>query len=173
MDAVKTAERIELWPIEKLKPYARNPRTHTPEQVAKIAASIAEFGFTNPILVDADQGIIAGHCRLMAGQKLGLKQVPVIEITHLTEAQKRAYVIADNRLALDAGWDMELLAGELAALKEDGFDLALTGFSGEELDEAVFADFLDPFQALAAGRLPDLPRYCCSHCVRPSTATCS
>ncbi len=135
MDAVKTAERIEFWPLEKLKPYSRNPRTHTPEQVAKVAASIAEFGFTNPILVDADQGIIAGHCRLMAAQKLGLKQVPVIELTHLTEAQKRAYIIADNRLALDAGWDMELLAGELAALKEDGFALELTGFSGEELDE--------------------------------------
>ena len=134
-NAMKMAEQIELWPVEKLKPYSRNPRTHTPEQVAKIAASISEFGFTNPILVDANQGLIAGHCRLMAAQKLGLKTVPLIELTHLTEAQKRAYVIADNRLALDAGWDMELLAGELAALKEDGFDLELTGFSGDEINE--------------------------------------
>lgn len=137
---VKMASQIELWPIEKLKPYARNPRTHTPEQVAKVAASIVEFGFTNPILVDANQGIIAGHCRLMAAQKLGLKHVPVIELTHLTEAQKRAYVIADNRLALDAGWDMELLAGELSALKEDGFDLELTGFTGDEIDEFLAAE---------------------------------
>ncbi len=132
---IHLSSRIELWPLEKLKPYARNPRTHTPEQVAKVAASIVEFGFTNPILVDANQGIIAGHCRLMAAQKLGLETVPVIELTHLTEAQKRAYVIADNRLAMDAGWDVELLAGELEALKEDGFDLGLTGFSGDEIDE--------------------------------------
>ncbi|MEK7773430.1 MAG: ParB/Srx family N-terminal domain-containing protein, partial [Deltaproteobacteria bacterium] len=86
MDSIKIAERIEHWPLEKLKPYSHNPRTHTPEQVAKIAASIVEFGFTNPILVDADHGIIAGHCRLMAAQKLGLKTVPVIELTHLSEA---------------------------------------------------------------------------------------
>ena len=136
-EAIKMSSRIELWPLEKLKPYARNPRTHTPEQVAKVAASIVEFGFTNPILVDANQGIIAGHCRLMAAQKLSLTTVPVIELTHLSEAQKRAYVIADNRLALDAGWDMELLAGEFAALKEEGFDLELTGFSGDEIDELL------------------------------------
>ncbi len=133
-ESIKMSSRIEMWAIEKLKPYSLNPRTHTPEQVAKVAASIVEFGFTNPILVDADQGIIAGHCRLMAAQKLGIETVPVIELTHLSDAQKRAYVIADNRLALDAGWDMELLAGEMAALKEDGFDLALTGFSGDEID---------------------------------------
>jgi len=136
-EAIKMSSRIELWPLEKLKPYARNPRTHTPEQVAKVAASIVEFGFTNPILVDANQGIIAGHCRLMAAQKLGLTTVPIIELTHLSEAQKRAYVIADNRLALDAGWDMELLAREMAALKDEGFDVELTGFSGDEIDELL------------------------------------
>lgn len=136
-EAIKMSSRIELWPLEKLKPYARNPRTHTPEQVAKVAASIVEFGFTNPILVDANQGIIAGHCRLMAAQKLGIETVPIIELTHLSEPQKRAYIIADNRLALDAGWDMEILAGEMAALKEDGFDMKLTGFSGDEIDEIL------------------------------------
>lgn len=93
------AEQIAFWPLEKLKLYSRNPRTYTSDQVAKVAVSIVEFGFTNPIMVDAGQGIIAGHCRLMAAQKLGLKQVPVIELMHLSEAQKRAYVIADNRMA--------------------------------------------------------------------------
>lgn len=107
---VTLAERIELRPIERLIPYARNARTHSEAQIAKIAASIAEFGFTNPILVDGDNGIIAGHGRLAAARKLGLREVPVIELAYLTPAQKRAYILADNRLALDAGWDEEMLA---------------------------------------------------------------
>src|ERR1700749_1707182 len=103
------ARRIELWPLDKLIPYARNPRTHSDAQVAQIAASIVAFGFNNPILVDSDAGIIAGHGRLLAARNLQLKTVPVIVLDHLTETEKRAYVIADNQLALNAGWDDEML----------------------------------------------------------------
>lgn len=129
----KLAQRIELWPVDRLKPYERNARTHAPDQVAKIAASIAEFGFTNPVLVDSADGIIAGHGRLMAAKELGLSEVPVIVLDHLTDAQRRAYILADNKLALDAGWDNDMLAAELATLQDDGFDLELTGFSDDEL----------------------------------------
>ena len=128
------SQKIELWPVERLKPYANNARTHSDEQVAKIAASIAEFGFTNPILVDSADGIIAGHGRLMAAtQKLGLPEVPVIVLDHLTDAQRRAYILADNRLAELAGWDNTMLAAELQALQEDGFDIDLVGFSDDDL----------------------------------------
>lgn len=120
--------------VASLVPYARNSRTHSDAQVAKIAASIREFGFLNPIIIDADNGIIAGHGRVMAAQKLGLANVPVIEASHLTEAQKRAYVLADNRLALDAGWDNDLLKIELQDLGAQGFDLTLTGFDPLELE---------------------------------------
>src|SRR5690606_23309624 len=120
--------------VETLIPYARNPRTHSDEQVARIAASIAEFGWTNPILVDGDHGVIAGHGRLLAARKLGLTEVPVIELAHLTPAQKRAYVIADSRLALDAGWDEAMLALEFAELADAGYDLDLTGFSASEIE---------------------------------------
>jgi DNA modification methylase len=131
--------RVEYRKVETLIPFARNPRTHSEAQVAKIAASIVEFGWTTPILVDGGQGIIAGHGRLAAARKLGLADVPVIELAHLTPAQKRAYVIADNRLALDAGWDEEMLALELAELSEAGYDLALTGFADDEI-AALLAD---------------------------------
>lgn len=130
---------IEYRQVASLIPYARNPRTHNENQVAKIAASIVEFGWTNPILVDGDSGIIAGHGRLAAARKLGLDTVPVIELSHLSANQKRAYVIADNRLALDAGWDEEMLALELADLTSAGYDLALTGFDDVDL-EAMFGD---------------------------------
>jgi DNA modification methylase len=130
---------VEYRQVEALIPYARNPRTHSDEQVAKIAASIVEYGWTNPVLVDGDNGIIAGHGRLAAARKLGLAEVPVIELAHLSPAQKRAYVITDNRLALDAGWNEELLALELAELSEAGYDLALTGFDESEI-EALLAD---------------------------------
>ena len=119
---------LEYRPAASLIPYANNARTHSDAQVARIAASIREFGWTNPILVDGEYGIIAGHGRLLAARQLGLASVPVIELKGLSEAQKRAYVIADNRLALDAGWDPELLALEFGALEDLGFDLALTGF---------------------------------------------
>ena len=122
-------------PLSSLIDYARNSRTHSAEQVDKIAASIREFGFTNPVLTDGANGIIAGHGRVMAAKKLGLTEVPVIELSHLSEAQRRAYVIADNRLALDAGWDDEMLRIELDELGEMGFDLGLTGFSLDEIDE--------------------------------------
>ena len=128
---------VEYRKVEALIPYARNPRTHSEAQIAKIAASIIEYGWTNPILVDGDNGIIAGHGRLAAARKLGLDQVPVIELAHLTVTQKRALVIADNRLALDAGWDEEMLALELAELSESGYELALTGFDSSELERLL------------------------------------
>lgn len=126
--------KVEQLPTEKLIPYARNTRTHSDEQVAQIAASIREFGFTNPVLIDAQDGIIAGHGRVMAARKLGLEKVPCIRLAHLSDAQRRAYVIADNKLALNAGWDEELLAVELADLREMDFDLGLTGFDEDELN---------------------------------------
>ena len=127
------ARLIEQWSIDKLVPFARNPRTHSDTQIAQIAASIAEFGFNNPILVDTKAGIIAGHGRLLAARKLQLKEVPVIILNHLTEQQKRAYIIADNQLALNAGWDEELLRIELAALQDEDFNVALIGFDDDEL----------------------------------------
>jgi DNA modification methylase len=133
------ARRIEVWPIERLVPYARNARTHSPEQVAQIAASIVEFGFNAPILVASDAGIVAGHGRLLAARKLGLAEVPVVVLDHLSETQRRAYIIADNRLALNAGWDEKVLAAELRELEGEGLDLALVGFSDDEL-ENLFLD---------------------------------
>ncbi|MFH1157618.1 MAG: site-specific DNA-methyltransferase [Pseudomonadota bacterium] len=133
----RMAERIELWPVDKLVPYARNPRTHSVEQVNQIAASIVEFGFLNPILVDTTAGIIAGHGRLQAAKQIGLAQVPVVVLDHLTEAQKRAYVIADNKLALNAGWDDELLRTEMVALAAEEFDLPVIGFSDDELADLL------------------------------------
>ena len=133
------AQRIEHWPLDKLIPYARNPRTHSDAQVAQIAASIAEFGFNNPILVDTKAGIIAGHGRLLAARKLQLQEVPVIVLDHLTEAQKRAYIIADNQLALNAGWDDDLLRAELAALQDEDFNVRLIGFEDEELARLLAA----------------------------------
>ena len=126
--------KLEWREIATLIPYARNSRTHSDEQVAQIAASIKEFGWTNPILVDGDNGIIAGHGRIAAARKLGHTQVPVIELAELTDAQKKAYIIADNRLALNAGWDNEMLKLEFDELAELGFDLELTGFSLDEIE---------------------------------------
>ena len=133
MPAGREFPNYKTLPVADLVPYARNSRTHSQQQVDKIAASIREFGFLNPIIVDAGNGIVAGHGRVMAAQKLGLASLPVIEAAHLTEAQKRAYVIADNRLALDAGWDNELLKIELQDLDAEGFDLSLTGFNLDEI----------------------------------------
>jgi len=129
------AKRIELWPLKRLAPYQRNPRTHSEEQVTQIAASIAEFGFCNPILVDSRDGIIAGHGRLLAAKKLGLDEVPVIVLDHLDEHQRRAYLLADNRLSELAGWDHELLAFELKELADAGFDATLAGFDQKEIDD--------------------------------------
>ena len=126
--------KLEHWSVERLKPYELNARTHSPEQVAQIAASIQEFGFTNPILVDGKDGIIAGHGRLMAAKDLGLKEVPVVVLDHLTPDQKRAYVLADNKLALNAGWDVDMLTAEMEALQGVEFDLSLLGWSADELE---------------------------------------
>ena len=153
MQTVQVTERA----LDALIPYARNPRTHSPEQITKIAASIAEFGWTVPILVDGHNGVIAGHGRLLAARQLGLTQVPVIELAHLSPAQKRAYVLADNRLALDAGWDEHLLALELKDLAELEIDLALPGFSDEDIQRLLnqiascdaFDEMLEPGQATA------------------------
>jgi len=127
--------QIEQLKTEDLLSYARNSRTHSEAQVDKIAASIKEFGFTNPVLIDGDGQIIAGHGRVMAARKLKLSEVPCIRLIHLTETQKKAYVIADNKLALNAGWDDELLALEIEDLKEEKFDLSLLGFTQDELDD--------------------------------------
>jgi len=136
---------IELRKTDELVPYARNSRTHPEEQVAQIAASIREFGWTNPVLVDGDGGIIAGHARVLAARKLGMAEVPVIVLDHLTEAQRRALVIADNKLAENAGWDEELLRSELAALRDLDVNLGMVGFEPDEL-RALFAE-LDPDEA--------------------------
>lgn len=129
--------QVVRWPAEKLIPYARNARTHSDEQIAQIAASIAEFGWTNPILAGADGIVIAGHARLLAARKLGMTEVPVIVLDYLTETQRRALVLADNRLALNAGWDEEMLRVELAALEEDDFNLEVVGFTDEELKDLL------------------------------------
>lgn len=131
---------IEYRPIEALIPYARNARTHSDEQIAQIAASIREFGFNNPILVDGHHGIIAGHGRVLAARKLAMTELPVIELSHLSETQKRAFILAENKLTERAGWDDELLGLELAELKEAGFDLGLTGFSTDEWDALIAGD---------------------------------
>lgn len=140
---IRTPIEIQLWALDKLKPYENNARTHSDEQIEQIVASINEFGFTNPILVDSSDGIIAGHGRLIAAKKIGLKRVPVIILDYLTEQQRRAYIIADNKLALNAGWDLALLSKEIERLSEEGFELPLLGFSDEELDELLNIEDLD------------------------------
>lgn len=140
MTSTPTARRIEMWPVTRLVPYERNARTHSPEQVAQIAASIREFGFTNPILVDSSDGIIAGHGRLAAAKDIGMTMVPVIVLDHLTAEQRRAYVIADNQLALNAEWDMSLLQQEVMSLNLVDFDLDLLGFDDEFLQGLIDPD---------------------------------
>lgn len=148
--------KIESRPIAKLVPYAQNARTHSDEQIEQIAASIAEFGFVNPVLIGDDDVIIAGHGRLLAAQRLGMTEVPVIVLDHLSNAQRRALVIADNRIAENAGWDESLLRDELAALREADFDLDLLGFAEAEIGNLLDAINVD---AVAAGAQPgpDMP----------------
>lgn len=140
MSASWFADKIEQWPTAKLVPYARNARTHSDDQVAQIAASIAEFGFTNPILAGSDGVIVAGHGRLAAAQRLGLDVVPVVVLDHLSPTQRRALVIADNRIAENAGWDDAMLRIEIEALQDDAFDLSLTGFDADALAELMAGD---------------------------------
>ena len=143
------ADKVENWPIEKLIPYAKNSRTHSEAQVAQIAASIKEWGFTTAVLVDESGSVIAGHGRLMAARKLGMESLPVMVATGWTDAQKRAYVIADNKLALNAGWDEEMLALELELLQNEDYDLGIIGFGGDEISalnyEAVEVEEVEKF----------------------------
>lgn len=132
-DFADRALAVAYRPLDRLIPYAKNARTHSDQQVAEIAASIRAFGWTNPVLVDGEDGVIAGHGRLLAARKLGMSEVPVIELSGMSDTEKQAYIIADNKLALNAGWDKDLLALELADLDAVGFDLSLTGFGGDEL----------------------------------------
>src|SRR5512134_3752130 len=127
-------EQIEQWPVARLKPYARNARTHSEEQVVRIAASLIEYGFTSPLLIVDDGTVIAGHGRLLAAQRLGLTDVPVIRLAHLSDAQARAYRIGDNQLALAASWDEETLAAEIHALNGEAYDLELLGFDEDEIE---------------------------------------
>ena len=136
-----TTPRIEMVPLDKLRPYENNARTHSPEQVDKLRASLREFGFVNPILIDSDYGIIAGHGRLMAAQAEGMASVPCVFVEHLTETQKRAYILADNRLAELAGWDMDILASELSALDIEKFEIDLTGFNQDDFGSYQSAEY--------------------------------
>ena len=142
--------QVVTWPVGRLIPYARNARTHSDEQVAQIAASIAEFGWTNPILAGSDGILIAGHARLLAARKLGMAEVPVIVLENLTETKRRALVLADNQLALNAGWNEEMLRVELESIRDDSFDLGIIGFSDDEL-----ADLLQDPEEVQAGNTED------------------
>lgn len=139
---MKTTTEMQLVPIEKLVPYVNNARTHSPEQVNKLRSSLREFGFINPVIIDRDYGVIAGHGRILAAKEENIKEVPCVFADHLTEAQKKAYIIADNRMAMDAGWDEELLRVEIEALQAEAFDLSLTGFDEKELSD-LFKDDSD------------------------------
>ena len=130
-----TTTKFELVDIDKLVPYANNARTHSPAQINKLRSSLREFGFINPVIIDRDFGIIAGHGRVLAAREEGISEVPCVYADHLTEAQKKAYIIADNRMAMDAGWDEEMLRIEIESLQADAFDLALTGFDEKELSK--------------------------------------
>jgi ParB-like chromosome segregation protein Spo0J len=154
---IALADRIDLWPIDRLRPYERNPRTHSDVQVDQIAASMVEFGWTNPVLVDDQGGILAGHGRLLAARKLGLAEVPVIRFEHLSDAQKRAYVLADNQIALQAGWDDALLAEELAWLRDERFDLDLVGFDATELERLLAIADGDSASDEAEDAVPEPP----------------
>ncbi len=132
---MQLTERFEKVDVNKLIPYARNARTHSKEQVLQLQASLREFGFVNPVILDKDHNIIAGHGRVMAAKAEGLREVPCVFVEHLTEAQKKAYILADNRLAMNAGWDEEMLALEFAELKDLGFDMELTGFDAKEIEK--------------------------------------
>lgn len=158
---IQMAQRIELWPLDRLRPYERNARTHSAEQVAQIAASITEFGFTNPILVDSSDGIVAGHGRLEAARHLGLSTIPVVVLDHLSERQRRAYIIADNKLALNAGWDVELLAFELSELESSDFDFDAIGFSDSEVAAltASFASEAEEASLDAMEEWKDMPEF--------------
>ena len=139
---MKTTTEMQLVPLEKLVPYANNARTHSAEQINKLRSSLREFGFINPVIIDRDYGVIAGHGRILAAKEEGIQEIPCVFADHLTEAQKKAYIIADNRMAMDAGWDEELLRVEIEALQAEAFDLSFTGFDEKELSD-LFKDDAD------------------------------
>lgn len=157
MSPVVIHDRIERLPISALVPYARNSRTHSDEQLAQIAASMREFGFTNPVLIDEQGGIVAGHGRVMAAQRLGMAHVPCLRLAGLTEAQRRAYVIADNQIALNAGWDDAMLRLELADLQAADFNLDLLGFDADRLDELLADDVGETEGLTDADAVPEVP----------------
>jgi ParB-like chromosome segregation protein Spo0J len=159
------ADKVEKWAIDKLIPYARNARTHSDEQISQLAASIKEWGWTTPVLVDEQGSIIAGHGRTLAAQRLQMTEVPVMVAKGWSEAKKRAYVLADNKLAMNAGWDNEMLALELGEIGELGFDLDLTGFKVEEIQALQPPDF-EPGTEEDQGKLDELdPKWiACPHC---------
>ena len=139
---MKTTTEMQLVPVTKLVPYVNNARTHSPEQINKLRSSLREFGFINPVIIDRDFGVIAGHGRILAAKEEGIAEVPCVFADHLTQAQKKAYILADNRMAMDAGWDEELLRVEIEALQAETFDLSLTGFDEKELSD-LFKDDAD------------------------------
>ena len=139
---MKTTTEMQLVPVTKLVPYVNNARTHSPEQINKLRSSLREFGFINPVIIDRDFGVIAGHGRILAAKEEGIAEVPCVFADHLTQAQKKAYILADNRMAMDAGWDEELLRVEIEALQAEAFDLSLTGFDEKELSD-LFKDDAD------------------------------
>lgn len=157
--------QIVYKPTAKLIPYVNNSRTHTESQIKQVAASIREFGFTNPVLVDEQEGIIAGHGRVLAATLLDIQEVPTITLAGLTEAQKRAYVIADNKLALNSGWDMDLLKIEIESL-QDEFNVELLGFDNAELEALFFTPDFEPATEEEQGQLDELdPKWCtCPNC---------
>ena len=169
---LKVKIQIEMRLVAKLAPYGTNARTHSDQQVSQIGASIEEFGWTNPILIDGNDGIIAGHARLLAAKKLGLTEVPVIVLAHLTPAQRKALVLADNKLALNAGWDENLLRLELKELQSLYFDLDLTGFASIELDQ-LFRDPDLEERANEAPPLPEVATYATRRLVAAWTTSCS
>jgi len=154
---------VEYRPLDSLFPYSRNPRTHSEEQISQIAASIREFGFTNPILIDGNQRVIAGHGRLAAAKELGMEKVPCIDLSHLTEEQMRAYIIADNKITLNGGWNEDLLRVELTALKELGSDLELTGFDAMELADIMLGKDVE-FKEYDESAADDVQLLSCPKC---------
>src|SRR5574344_654672 len=139
----KTTTEMQLVPLSKLVPYVNNARTHSPEQITKLRSSLREFGFINPVIIDKEYGIIAGHGRVLAAKEEGIDEVPCVLVDYLTEAQKKAYIIADNRFAQDAGWDEELLKIEIESLQGEDFDILLTGFDVAEIDDLFKEDLKD------------------------------
>lgn len=158
------ARQIEMRALESLVPFARNSRTHTPEQVAQVAAAMREWGWTNPVLVDEVGTILAGHCRILAGRMLGLEAVPVMVARGWSESQKRAYVIADNKLAENAGWDAEALRLELHDLAGQDFRLELAGFDAEELTLAMYDPDFQPAGIDDQSRLDEKKKATCPEC---------